>query len=319
MLEVLATGPLLTVQDTGRWGVHAFGIGTAGAMDVFAARVANTLLGNDCAAPVLEITTGAARLQALRRGVFALCGADLEAGIDGAEVPLCAPFAVEAGQVLRFGRARRGWRACLAVAGGFEAEALFGSAATDLRAAFGGHHGRALARGDRIGFAAHPQPARVPRRIGTTLAHPAQATDAALRLVAAPALAALTDADREWLFGHGLRVSAEADRMGLRLAPALSGAVALAQQLSAAVCFGAVQLPPDGKAIILGADRQTTGGYPLAGVVAGVDHWRIAQARPGDRLVFREVSVEQAQQAWRAREQALARLGIAAASAWQAA
>lgn len=319
MLDVLAAGPLLTVQDTGRWGVHALGIGTAGAMDVFAARVANLLLGNSGAAPVLEITAGAARLQAVRGGVFALSGADLEASVDGAEIPLCSPFVIEAGQVLRFGRARRGWRACLAVAGGFEAETLFGSAATDLRGGFGGHHGRALARGDRVGFAGPLQPPRVPRGMGTPLAHPDHATDRALRLVAAPALASLGDADRDLLFASGLRVSRDADRMGVRLEPALGDAATLAQQLSAAVCFGAVQLPPDGKAIILGADRQTTGGYPLAGVVAGVDHWRVAQARPGDSLVFREVSVEQAQRAWREREQALARLAIAAAATWQGA
>lgn len=105
--------------------------------------------------------------------------------------------------------------------------------------------------------------------------------------------------------------------MGLRLEPALAGCDALSQQLSSAVCFGALQLPPDGKAIILGADRQTTGGYPLAGVVAGVDHWRIAQARPGERIAFRTLSVQQARREWCEREQALFRLGIAVTSVWQ--
>ena len=105
--------------------------------------------------------------------------------------------------------------------------------------------------------------------------------------------------------------------MGLRLEPAIIGADALPQQVSAAVCFGAVQLPPDGKAIILGADRQTTGGYPLAGVIAGVDHSRIAQARPGERIAFQAMSLQEAQRAWCDRERALTRLGIAAAAAWR--
>ena len=105
--------------------------------------------------------------------------------------------------------------------------------------------------------------------------------------------------------------------MGLRLEPALPGADALPQQVTAAVCFGAVQLPPDGKAIILGADRQTTGGYPLAGVVAGVDHWRLAQARPGEALAFRAVSADEAARVWCEREQHINRLELAASAAWR--
>lgn len=318
VLEVRAAGPLATLQDTGRLGAQAQGIGTAGAMDLFAARVANVLLGNAERAAVMEITAGGAVLHALADGLYAVTGADLDARLDDDIVPLCAPFAVRAGQTLRFGRAQRGWRACLALAGGFVAGEFLGSVSTDLRGGFGGFDGRALQRGDVLSVAV-PGVGAIPRRgMSTALAHPCHRADAPLRLIEGPALALLDADDRARLLEEGLSVSREADRMGLRMDGLLASAAELPQQISAAVAFGAVQLPPDGKPIILGADRQTTGGYPLAGVVAAVDHWRIAQARPGDLLRFKRVTVPEAQRAWRAREQDLARLRIAAAAAWRA-
>jgi antagonist of KipI len=105
--------------------------------------------------------------------------------------------------------------------------------------------------------------------------------------------------------------------MGLRLEEALASAASLPQALSAPVVFGTVQLPPDGKAIILGADRQTTGGYPVVGVVASVDHARVAQLRPGERLRFHEMDLIEAREALLARERQFAQLRIAAAAWWR--
>ena len=316
MLEVIAPGTLATLQDTGRRGVRALGIGTAGAMDVFSARVANSLLGNAEQAAVLELTTGALELRFDAAACIALCGADLDAVLDGDPLPLCAPVWIESRQTLRLRRPLTGMRAVLAVRGGFSAQAAFGSAATDLRAGFGGCEGRALKRGDRIAFAGEQQAPRLSRSVFTTLAHPHFRQLAPLGLIAGADFERLDVDDRARLL-HGCTVSRVSDRMGLRLDQELHSARALPEQVSQAVVFGAVQLPPDGKAIILAADCQTTGGYPLAGVVAGVDHWQIAQARPGDVLRFRLVQLAEAQAAWRARERDLARLRAVAGTWWQ--
>jgi antagonist of KipI len=104
--------------------------------------------------------------------------------------------------------------------------------------------------------------------------------------------------------------------MGLRLEEVLASAAGLPQVLSAPVAFGTVQLPPEGRAIVLGADCQTTGGYPVAGVVASVDHGRVAQLRPGDTIRFRLRDVNWARDTWRARERQLGQLGIAASAWW---
>src|SRR5262245_43832379 len=137
MLEVIAPGTLATLQDTGRLGARALGIGTAGAMDLFAARVANALLGNADNAAVLELTTGAVERRFHEGAGVALCGADLDAVIDGAPVPLCAPAWIEPG-TLRLRRPQIGMRAVLAVRGGFRVKSVFGSTSTDLRGGFGG-------------------------------------------------------------------------------------------------------------------------------------------------------------------------------------
>ena len=317
MLGCSSPGLLATLQDTGRRGRQALGIGTAGAMDLFAARVANALLANSDDAAVLEITLGGAEFVALADGWYALCGADLEATLDGAELPLCAPFRLAPGQRLRLPRARRGSRAYLAATGGFAADRAFGSAATDLRAGLGGLHGRALQRGDELKAQAHREPTRLPRRVFTSLAHPAVVPEQPLGLIAGPALHAISTADRAQILGQHFTVSRASDRMGLRLEEALSSAVSLPQSLSAAVVFGTVQMPPDGKAIILGADRQTTGGYPVVGVVASVDHARIAQIRPGERLRFQVMDVIEARAALLSRERQFAQLRIAAAAWWR--
>ena len=106
-------------------------------------------------------------------------------------------------------------------------------------------------------------------------------------------------------------MTAKSDRMGIRLEPTDSARAALAARgrpdlLSEGVATGAVQVTPDGRLIVLLADRQTIGGYPKIAHVATVDLPLLAQTRPGDMIRFRDVSVEEAQALWLAYEQRLA-------------
>jgi antagonist of KipI len=317
MIRVRAPGLCSTLQDLGRFGWQSLGVGTAGAMDTWAARIANELLGNDANAPLLEMTLSGAELEVCESNWCALTGADMAASCDGAPLPLCRPVWVEAGSVLRFGAARRGCRAYLAVRSGFAAARVMGSAATDLRAHIGGIGGRRLERGDELGYQQRPPAAPAVRNApwSTRLAQPPDA-EPRLRLIPGPAWSALSFADRERLAGDTFTVSRAADRMGLRLEQSLAGAATLAPILSQGVVFGAVQLPPDGRPIVLGADRQTTGGYPLLGVVASVDHAALAQLKPGDALRLHVTDVAAAQAAWRARELRLRRWRVAVRAWW---
>jgi len=318
-MRVLSPGTCSSLQDLGRFGSASLGIGTAGAMDTWAARVANLLLDNVETAAVLEMTLVGAELELLAPAWIAVTGADLDARCDGAPLPLCRPVAIAAGSVLRFRAARRGCRAYLAIRGGFAGERFLGSAATDARAGVGGMGGRTLRRGDVL---VGDRSAQRHRQGGpcapwsTSLAAPREGT-ARLAFVPGAAWSRLERSDRERIGREPLHVSTDADRMGIRLRECLSSAAALTPILSQGVVFGAIQLPPDGRPILLGADRQTTGGYPLLGVVAGVDHTALAQLRPGDALQLHVTRVSAAQAAWRAREQRLARLRLAVQSWWR--
>jgi antagonist of KipI len=325
MLRVAEAGLLTTVQDLGRHGYQRDGVPVSGAMDPFALRVANLLVGNDPGAAGLEATLSGPVLEFAEEALIALAGADPGALLDGVVVPPWRPVRVPAGSTLALGAARRGCRAYLAVAGGIDVPRVLGSRSTFVRAALGGHRGRELRRGNELPVGS---PAPLARRIAADLGRggagpaiarwgagpswrPAYSDRAMARLLPGTHADALTPDAREALFRAEFRVSPRSDRTGYRLeGPRLELAAPL-EILSEAVAFGTLQLPPDGEPIVLMADRQTTGGYPRIGEVASVDLPLLAQLRPGDRVSFRPCSLPDAQALLLARERDLARFRLA--------
>ncbi|MVN77265.1 5-oxoprolinase/urea amidolyase family protein [Hymenobacter sp. HMF4947] len=320
-ISVLRPGLLTTVQDLGRPGYQQAGIVVGGALDALALRVANLLVGNPETAAGLEITLRGPTLRFETDHLVALTGADLTPTIGGQALPLHRPVWVRAGAELVFGGARAGCRAYLAVSGGLAVPLVLGSRATYLRAALGGLDGRALRAGDQL-------PAPGPTPAGQQLARQLRAAAAASHWAAstwtpgpalrptphpAPSIRALRgpeygqfSAASQWAFWHEpFGVTAAADRMGYRLqGPALARTVAT-ELLSSAVTFGTVQVPAGGQAIVLLADCQTTGGYPRLAQVITADFAALAQARPGQRLRFQEVTLAEAQALYLAQEQRL--------------
>jgi len=307
--RVLAPGPLTTVQDLGRRGWRHLGVGLAGALDPDAAALANHLVGNPTEAALLECTLRGPSLAFDRPTRIALCGAQAELRFEDEDgivtaLPCGRPVTLPRG-VLHVGALRGGARAWLAIAGGVAVPAVLGSRSTDLRGGFGGLHGRALQRDDELplGEAACDDVA-LPRAphwwIDFEDGVPA---DAPLRFVPTdPAAAALEPPT--W------RVDARSNRQGVRLDGAPL-ALEAAEQISAAVAPGLIQLPPDGRPIVLLADAQTTGGYPRLGYVIAADLPRLARLRPGTPLRLAAVDEATAQAAWQERRARLARLMLA--------
>ena len=292
ILRVESPGLLTTVQDEGRWGHQRDGMVVAGAMDPFASAVANLLVGNPRGAAVLEITLLGPTLLALADLRLALCGGDLSPAVDGQPAPLWKTFTLREGQTLTFGRRRAGARAYLAVMGGFAVPAILGSRATFLRAQIGGFEGRPLRKGDVLEAWLHPLP---PGERGLRPADiPDYAQPAVLHVLPGPHFSAFADAGRSTFFSSPYTVSPQSDRQGYRLTgPAVARADA-AGLLSEAMPWGGVQVPPDGLPILLMADRQTTGGYPLVGVVISADLPRAGQLAPGDSVRFEAVTLAEA-------------------------
>lgn len=310
--HVLAPGLLSTLQDLGRPGFQSQGVSVGGAMDRHAAAVANLLVGNPPSAAVLEMTQIGPALLALRDTRLAVCGADLSPSIEAVPVPLWHTAALRQGQTLRFGRPSGGAWTFLAVAGGFAVPRVLGSRATELRAGFGGLAGRALRAGDVLdaytesaaGFRAGrglrasdvpPYPAHVP-----------------LRVVLGPQDDLFDDAARETFLSAHFAVTAQSSRMGCRLqGPPLALRFQTPDTLpSEGVTFGCVQVA-GGQALLLMADCQTTGGYPVMGVVIGADLSQAVQCVPGTTVSFQSVSISDSHDAWRARQRFLRTLACA--------
>ncbi|CAI6079843.1 biotin-dependent carboxyltransferase family protein [Cohnella sp. JJ-181] len=315
---ILKPGLLTTVQDLGRYGVQQFGVIVGGAMDAFALRIANLLVGNDEGAAGLEITMVGPEIYFAEKTLISICGGDLSPVLNGREVPLWKTVVAPEGSLLQFGPVRLGCRAYLAVAGGIDAPVRMNSRSTYLRAGLGGWEGRALRKGDRLPAG---EPARASQVLAELLADQAQADGVAIsrwsvapellpsytaqpevRTIAGQELALFDEDSADRFFGETYRVKTESDRMGYRLAGDSLRLREKRELVSSAVTFGTVQVPPDGQPIVLMADRQTTGGYPKIAQVASVDWPLLAQTNLGGAVQFRMISLSEAQRLYLIRE-----------------
>jgi antagonist of KipI len=323
VMRVLRPGLLTTVQDLGRVGHQRHGVVVGGAMDELAHRVANLMVGNDEAAPTLEITLVGPSLKFEADAVIAICGGDLSATVAGWKLPLWRPLRVRAGTVVDFGGARQGCRAYLAVAGGWDVPQVLGSASTYLRAGIGGHQGRALQAGDTLAWrapgplaqawlaqAAEDAVEAAPWSVSYQI-RPDYRPQVRVRVIAGPQADWFTEESREAFHAAVFTVGSQSDRMGYRLQGPTLSLREPRELISEAVTMGTLQVPPDGNPILLMADRQTTGGYAKIAQVARVDLPLVAQLKPGDQIGFDPVSLAEAQRALRQRERDLNELAAA--------
>ncbi|MDP3977152.1 MAG: biotin-dependent carboxyltransferase family protein [Pseudomonas sp.] len=291
-LRVLKPGPQTLLQDGGRHGWQHLGVSPAGPLDLHAAAWANRLLDNPWGTPLLEVALGYLELESELDTWLALTGAQVAATLDGAPLPPWSRFPLRSGQRLKLGYARSGQRAYLAVAGGFRAPAQLGSVSTQQREGLGGLRGTGepLRAGDLLPCLAadFPRALSVPWPYQPDYRDPAQ-----LRVIGSGDAAGFASDQVQAFFERSWQLSPQSDRMGARLLG--EPLVAPRQQWSQGVGRGAIQLPPDGQPIILQADHQTMGGYPILGWLHPLDQARLAQCPAHHELRFSSVGIDQAQ------------------------
>jgi len=332
---VQRAGFLTSVQDLGRTGFRQFGVSTSGALDPFALRVANLLVGNDAGAAGREITLGGLQLRFEDERTVAWCGGEFDVQI-GSRALLAGHVAhLQRGDELKFGRAHTGCRCWVAISGGIDVPVVLGSRSTDLRANFGGIEGRALRDGDRLllgefrrssTFANQPSRKATAGRETTADKSP-RATGISswagphdwvspmkryplLRFIRGVDWSRFDDVTIQRLTIHEFGVSPDSDRMGVRLdGPELKRRDET-DLISEAVAPGTIQVPPSGKPILLLGDCQTIGGYPKIAHVITVDLGVAAQLRAGDAVRFSEISLQDAHTQLTERERDLERFRI---------
>ena len=309
MLEVIENGIFTTVQDLGRYGYQRYGVPVSGALDQFALRVANLLVGNPEGDAGLEMTLIGPRVRFLADTVIAVTGADLGPLVDDRPIPCWQSVAVLRGGTLSFSGPRDGIRAYLAVAGGIDVPPVLGSRSTYTRSRLGGLAGRALAQGDRLSVSPRGLMSQVAGRELPARNIPAYGSNHELRVVLGPQDDAFTEQGVKTFLSSTYTITPASDRMGYRLdGPAIEHKAG-ADIVSDGSSFGAVQVTGEGLPIVLLADRGTTGGYTKIATVISVDLAGIAQAQADDAVMFRSVTLDEAYRALREQERVIEELG----------
>lgn len=295
-LLVKQAASLVLVQDQGRIGLRHLGVTRGGPLDLWSMQWANAVLGNPPSAAALEVNFGGLQLEAMVETRVAVGGPQIQVTVNGDTKPLWKPLVMQPGDVLDLAAAGAR-RNTVAVQGGFETARVLGSRAMSVREGLGGLGDGLQAR---------------PLRAGDLLPCPAMSTPTAAQ--PAPSLDVLDQRgtirylplDRGKHFMRRARqsfsaasysISRQSDRMGCRL----EGEAVVPDRgvdASFAVLPGCIQVPPDGQPIILLADCQTTGGYPLLGAVIAADMSRLGRCVPGDMVQFRPVTPDAARRAW---------------------
>ena len=299
-LEIVSPGAFASLQDSGRHGFRRIGVPWAGVLDRRLMRIANALADRDENAPVIECFDGGLHVVAHGGAVKLAVAGDAVVEVDGPDGRRqLAPWrsvTIADGEALRVRKMGSGRIAMVAVVG-LDLPAVMGSASTYVRAGLGGVDGRALAAGTRL--ALNDADAWGSDHV---LTQPPSADERPIRLVPGPQADHFSAAALEALVGGDYRVTAEADRMGVRLEGAKLEHSGAADIVSDATVAGSIQVPGAGQPIVLLADAQTAGGYPKIATVITADLGRLAALRPGQTLRFATVTAAEGAQIARAAE-----------------
>jgi antagonist of KipI len=290
--KVIHPGIYTTYQDLGRRGLRKLGIPISGAMDRSALRAANLLVGNAESQPGVEVTLQALEMVALKPLIVAVTGADLQFSINSDYHPPWRSFLLRAGDVVHFRRRKSGLRAYLAVRGGFRAPTFMGSCSVFEKGSMGSplRKDEILEVGDAPSGPFHE--IRIPEEF---LPNPSDRTS--IRVIMGPQTEAFTSQGVKTFLQSTYRITPQSDRIAYRLDGPRINHRGRADIISEPVVPGSIQVPNDGRPIILTVDAHVTGGYAKIATAISADLDLLAQALPGDTIRFEETDQAVARQA----------------------
>lgn len=297
-LRVLSPGLLTTVQDFGRTGYQHLGIPVSGALDPVSLAAANRLAGNPPGTAALEIAYLGPTL-AVDADDVRLAFAGGQAAIEilpdertsaGTLIECMESVHLKRGNIVRVGSLWNATTIYMAVEGGFDIAPVLGSVSTYLRGGMGGWQGRALVAGDRLPLSRAAATARAEYRFdGLDLSVPAR-----YRVIPGPQDDYFSAAALARFFESEFTIATGSDRMGMRLDGARIDHARGFNITSDAIAPGSIQVPGNGKPIVLLADRQTTGGYPKIATVISADLPALGRLPIGAKVMFEPVTIEAA-------------------------
>jgi antagonist of KipI len=293
--SIIKPGLLDTIQDLGREGYGSWGINPGGAMDRYAAQVANMLVGNCCGEGVIEMHFPGPQILFEQNALIALTGANFSAMLNDEPIPLWQPVVVRKNTVLHFTKLNWGARCYLGLHGGFCVDKWLNSSSTHLKAGMGGLNGRALKKGDEItpkesaiyfaGLLREEKNMRVlPWRADTgkiyDLPHE-------IFILTGNEWEQISQTSRTSFLENNFIIHPSSDRMGYQLKGSSLEYSNGMELLSSAISFGTIQLLPAGELVVLMADYQTAGAFPRIAHVVSAHLPKLAQLRPSDCMQFK--------------------------------
>lgn len=293
-MRIIKAGALTTIQDLGRTGFQQYGMPVAGAMDSRSLRCANWLVGNPSGEACLECTLTGSTIEFLTDSVIAITGAQIPVLINDKHQKQDRSLSVKKGDVLSFGTLEKGLRFYIAFAGGIDVPMVMNSKSTYLRAKVGGYNGRKIMDGDEISigeFSGRIKKKKLPKDI-----LPLLETSFTARILPGPEVNSFSFQGIKTFLTEEYVISPASDRMGYRLSGKPIEHLQGADIVSSGIPPGSIQVTGDGQPIIMMADRQTIGGYTKIATVFGPDISVLAQMKPGDRIRFREITLQEAQE-----------------------
>lgn len=293
-IQFVNGGFITTIQGMGRTGYQEFGVPAAGVMDTMAFRKANILVGNDENEAALELTLMGPMFTFTSDNIIAVTGGNLGAKLNGKDLPMYQAVLAKKGDTMSFMGIKSGSRAYVAFAGGLDVPVVMGSKSTHLKSNLGGFKGRKLGPGDEIEFAA-PKTILPNMSKRTVPADDYSNTSCTLRVILGPQDDCFTEAGIRTFLNSTYTLTNEADRMGLRFEGEKIEHKNGGDIITDGISFGAVQVPSHGQPIVMMADHQTTGGYTKIAGIISADLPKAAQLKPGCKVNFQQVSVEEAQ------------------------
>lgn len=311
LVKVNKAGLATSIQDLGRPGYFHLGIPIGGAMDRFAMRTANLLVGNDEGAAGLEAVFMGPELEFTEDTTIAVTGGELPPKIDGEAKEIWTAIPVKAGQTLSFDYLRKGARAYIAVAGGIDTPPSLGSRSTYAVGLLGGIEGRAIRDGDELPIGSDSKSVKeglsVPENLRTNPGNRAE-----LRVVTGLYWHRITDAAGEKFFAETWKVAPEADRMGYRFKGGTPLEFVEREQpfsagsdpsniTDAPYAYGSIQVPGGLEPIVLHRDAVSGGGFFTLGTVISADMDIIGQLQPNIETSFVKVNMRTALSARRDR------------------
>jgi biotin-dependent carboxylase-like uncharacterized protein len=288
--KILNNPLLATIQDNGRFGLSHLGITNSGVMDLYSYNLANLLLENKNNTNILEIYYGNITLEATSKTVFTLTGAYCHCSVNDTKIDMYKTQTIQQGDILKIGSVKNALIVYLSVKNGFIIKKQLQSPSTTIKENIGGLDGTKLKKNDILPFT--PTTIKSPKRFKSHLI-PTYPKELELRVMLSYQENSFSQKEKEKFFSNQYFVSNEINRMGYKLEgepikSTLNGII------SEGICFGSIQIPPDGKPIVLLKEHQTIGGYPKIGVVLDLDCYKLAQAKPGTKISFKKISFDEA-------------------------